>query len=99
MNLSTMKPQPMTWLRQLLVASILSCCWLPLSYALESLNINQADASTIAENLAGIGEKRAQAIVEYRQQHGPFSNLEDLVAVKGVGQKMIDNNKEVIIFK
>lgn len=70
----------------------------PLSGDLVQVNINEADAATIADALVGIGMSRAQAIVEYREEHGDFRSLEDLVDVKGVGEATIANNKDRIRF-
>ena len=60
------------------------------------VNVNTADASTLAAELAGVGEKTAAAIVAYRDEHGPFKSIEDLKNVKGIGDKIIENNRENI---
>ena len=52
------------------------------------LAINLASAEEIAEQLPGVGIKKAQAIVAYRAEHGPFNSPEELEAVKGVGPKL-----------
>ena len=57
------------------------------------VNVNTADAPTIAKELDGIGPAKAAAIVEYRQKNGPFRAPEDLLKVDGIGQKMLDQNK------
>lgn len=57
------------------------------------VNINTADAKTLAENISGIGPKKAQAIVDYRQAKGPFKTVQDLTKVKGIGEKIIAKNK------
>ena len=57
------------------------------------VNINSADASTIARELEGIGPAKAQAIVEYRQKNGPFKSPEDLLKVQGIGEKVLEQNK------
>jgi competence protein ComEA len=57
------------------------------------VNINTADASTLARELKGIGLKRAQAIVDYRSKHGPFRSADELALVKGIGPKAIANNR------
>lgn len=62
------------------------------------VNVNTADAATIATELKGIGEKTAAAIVAYREEHGPFKTLEELKKVKGVGDKVIANNEADILF-
>jgi competence protein ComEA len=62
----------------------------------QNVNINTADAATLATQLKGIGEKRAQAIVEYRAIHGSFSSIEDLDQVKGIGPATIEHNRAII---
>jgi competence protein ComEA len=57
-----------------------------------TVNVNQADAATIANTLVGVGYSRAMAIVEYREKHGPFYSAEELAAVKGVGQSTVEKN-------
>ncbi len=59
----------------------------------QTVNINQADAATLAQMLSGIGEKKAQAIIEYRNTHGAFSKLEDLDQVKGIGPATVEKNR------
>ena len=59
-----------------------------------SVNINQADAAVLSSELNGIGEKKAQAIIDYRTQHGPFNAVEDLQNVKGIGDQTIEKNRD-----
>ena len=60
-----------------------------------ALNINTADAQTIVDaHIKGIGKKRAEAIVAYRQAHGPFKSIEDLKKIKGLSGKVIESNRE-----
>lgn len=61
----------------------------------ETININTADAETL-QTLKGIGPKRAKAIIDYRQNKGPFEELEDFMKVKGIGPKTFEKNKEKI---
>ena len=61
------------------------------------VNINQADAKTIAASLKGIGIKKAQAIVAYRSKHGPFKSANELVKIKGIGEKTIEKNRKDIL--
>ena len=61
------------------------------------VNINTADAKTIAEALQGIGLKKAEAIVQYRTEHGPFKTIEELANVPGIGEKTIEKNKADIL--
>ncbi len=61
------------------------------------VNVNTADASTIAAALNGIGTKKSQAIIEYREQNGDFQNVESLTNVAGIGQKTVEKNKDDIL--
>ena len=61
------------------------------------VNINTATAEDIAAGLDGIGLKKAQAIVSYRDQAGSYGSADDLVNVKGVGVKTIERNREFVI--
>ncbi len=63
---------------------------------IQPVNINQADAETLAQNLDGVGHSRAEAIVKYRKAYGPFLAVDDLLEVKGVGPSILDNNRERI---
>jgi competence protein ComEA len=57
------------------------------------VDINHADATTIAKELKGIGPVRAQAIVDYREKHGAYKSADDLSKIKGVGKKAIEKNR------
>jgi len=60
------------------------------------VNINTADAATLAKELSGVGPKLAQAIVDYRQKHGPFKSADELALVKGVGKAAVARNRDLI---
>jgi competence protein ComEA len=60
------------------------------------VDINTADASTLAKELNGVGPARAQAIVAYRNEHGPFRSVDDLALVKNMPQKVIESNRELL---
>jgi len=62
------------------------------SYA-DPVNINKADAATLAKNINGVGPAKAQAIVTYRHKYGPFKSIHDLTKVKGIGEKLVAKNK------
>lgn len=66
------------------------------SQSLFAVNVNTADAAAIAEELKGVGVKKAQAIVEYRQANGDFTTIESLTEVKGIGLKTVEKNRENI---
>lgn len=61
------------------------------------VNINTADAPTLSKNIKGIGIKKAQAIVNYREKNGKFNKIEDLMKVKGIGVKLLEKNTGSII--
>lgn len=54
------------------------------------LDVNRADAEALTE-LPGIGPAKAAAIVAYREEHGPFSSLEELEKVSGISRRMIES--------
>jgi competence protein ComEA len=58
------------------------------------VNINTANAETLALEIKGIGEKRAQAIIQYREAHGPFKSVDDLTNIKGIGVKLVEMNRD-----
>ncbi len=53
------------------------------------VNMNKANVAAMVENLQGIGPKKAAAIVSYRQSVGSFKSLDDLLNVKGIGEKTL----------
>ncbi len=63
------------------------------------VNVNEADIKTLAKELDGVGEKRAAAIVQYREQHGSFKTVNELGKVKGVGSAILEANAENILLK
>ena len=60
----------------------------------ETVDINSADAATLAKQINGIGQSKAQSIVDYRDQHGPFKSVDDLVLVRGIGAKTVVKNRD-----
>ena len=60
------------------------------------ININTASAAELAEALSGVGGARAEAIVRYREQFGPFESIEELGEVSGIGSATIERNRAVI---
>ena len=57
------------------------------------VDVNTADAKTLAKELDGVGMSKAEAIVSYREKNGPFKSADDLAKVKGLGKKLIEQNK------
>lgn len=56
-------------------------------------NLNTADAETLTRVLTGIGATKARAIVEYRDAHGPFTSVDELLEVKGIGAATLEKNR------
>lgn len=69
---------------------------LPVAATAGPVDINSADAATLARELDGVGESRARAIVEYREKNGPFARPDDLMNVSGVGPQILQQNRDSI---
>ena len=67
--------------------------------AAEPLDLNSASAQKIADTMLGVGHAKAAAIVEYRDEHGSFDSVDDLVLVQGIGEATIARNREKITVK
>jgi len=65
---------------------------------MNKVNINEATLEELVA-LDGIGEKVAAKVIAFRKKNGPFQKPEDLMMVKGIGQKMYDKNKDRIVVK
>jgi len=63
-----------------------------------AIDVNTASAKELAQ-LPGIGDKIAAEIVEYRTKSGPFKKPEDLLKVKGIGDKKLEAIKGLIVIK
>ena len=59
----------------------------------EKIDLNTADQYDL-RRLPGIGEKRAQDIVDYREAHGPFQSVDELGNVSGIGPGILDGLRE-----
>jgi competence protein ComEA helix-hairpin-helix repeat region len=57
------------------------------------VDINTANAETLAKTLTGIGPQKADAIVAYREAHGPFKSVDELIQVQGIGERMLEWNR------
>ncbi len=77
-------------MRFLTTVAALVLLTLPVLLFAGQVNINTADAETIAAELNGIGPSKAKAIVAYRTKHGPFRSVDDLSLVKGIGERTVE---------
>lgn len=59
------------------------------------VNINTADADSLTA-LEGIGESRAKDIIEYRSEYGPFTDIEEIMNIPGIGEKTFEKIKDKI---
>ena len=80
----------------LITSLLISALMAPAVFA-GPVNINQADVSELKANLSGIGEAKAEAIVAYRESHGSFHSAEELVNVKGIGEALLEKNRDLIL--
>ena len=76
-----------------LICMIVLPCYL---LAADKVNINTADKQTLMTEIKGVGEKRAEAIIAWREQFGPFKSIDELAEVSGVGQSIVDKNRDVM---
>lgn len=77
-------------------SGLLSLCAM-LSAVAGPVDVNRADAETIARELNGVGQARAEAIVAYREQFGAFGSADELLNVKGIGPHVLEANKTNIL--
>ena len=81
------------------VAAVAVALLLPLLGVASPVNVNTADAATISAELQGVGMSKAEAIVTYRKENGPFKTPADLMLVKGIGARTVEINKDDILVK
>lgn len=62
------------------------------------ININTASAEEISA-IPGLGEKKSQAVIKFREKHGPFTKVEDIKKVDGIGDKLFDKIMPYIVVK
>ncbi|CAD0260237.1 ComEA family DNA-binding protein [Pseudomonas veronii] len=58
------------------------------------VDLNAADAETLRRDLFGIGAAKAMAIIAYRESNGPFTAVDELLEVKGIGKALLEKNRE-----
>ena len=93
-----MKRAKMAVLTTITVALLMSWVVPSLVAEMNKVNINDATLEELV-TLDGIGDKVAAKVIEFREKNGPFQKPEDLMMVKGVGQKMFEKNKDRIVVK
>lgn len=61
------------------------------------VDLNTADAQTLQKALNGIGQAKAQAIVAYREANGPFTSVDELLEIKGIGKALLERNRDKLM--
>ena len=85
----------MTFIKPLFLALALSLSLA--AVAMEPVDLNAASAETLAATMQGVGLQKAQAIVAYRDQHGPFDSVEEITAVRGIGPTTLEKNRSKLV--
>ncbi|EZI26222.1 MULTISPECIES: ComEA family DNA-binding protein [Pseudomonas] len=67
---------------------------MPVAEQSAKVNLNAADAETLRRDLFGIGVAKAKAIVAYRESNGPFTAVDELLEVKGIGKALLEKNRD-----
>ena len=80
------------------VLTLLLACQSAFALPEGAINVNAASPEEIATALKGVGYSRAAAIVKYREQHGDFVDMDEFLAVKGIGPSVVKNNEGKIFF-
>jgi len=76
---------------------IVSLTFMPFSlFAATPLDINTATAAQLAAVMSGVGAKKAEAIIAYREANGNFSSIDQLSQVKGIGNVLLERNKDLL---
>ena len=63
----------------------------------QRLDLNKADAVTLQKELNGIGKAKAEAIVAYREANGPFASVDELLEIKGIGNALLERNRDKVM--
>jgi len=63
--------------------------------AADPVNINSADKQTLMQ-IKGVGEKRADAIIAWREKNGPFKSVAQLTEIDGIGPSLVETNKDLL---
>ena len=80
-----------------ILTALMLACAVPAWAA--GVNINTADAEALQQALSGVGSVKARAIVDYREKHGPFTHVDDLIRVEGIGLSTLELNRDRLSLK
>ena len=86
----------MNTIKSLLLTLFLSLALMGSALAAGKLDINTASATQLADTMSGVGLAKAEAIIAYRTENGPFKSIDQLTQVKGIGLKTVEKNRELI---
>lgn len=89
----------MAWLRTLTTTVAILATLAAGGAVADRVNINTADAATLASVLNGVGLRKAEAIVRHRETNGRFDKPEDLAKVKGIGSAIVAKNAHRIVVR
>lgn len=89
----------MAWLRSLTITIAVLATLAAVGAVADRVNINTADAATLASVLNGVGLRKAEAIVRHREANGRFDKPEDLAKVKGIGPAIVAKNADRIVVR
>lgn len=89
--------RPKTIFRIFLIGLLIVGFCVPIASGADKVNINTGDKEQLM-TLKGVGEALAERIIAYRQDH-PFQTSEEIMNVKGIGEKIYQTNKDRIIVK
>ncbi len=67
-----------------------------IGFSVEPVNINTADKETLMSMIKGVGEKKAEAIIAYREANGAFKSVDELTNIKGVSATMVDEHRDML---
>jgi len=82
-------------IRHLIIALVLALSISGLAMAQDAIvDVNTATAEQLADGLVGIGPSKASAIVAYRDTHGSFEHIDELINVRGIGMRTVDRNRD-----
>lgn len=82
-----------------LLAFVLLASFVPSWAADTPVNVNTANAQMLADSLYGVGASKAEAIVQWRSANGPFTSLDQLLEVQGIGKSFLTKNEGRILLK